>query len=91
MVGELSLGGVPGAVLWPQVEGILFLSSGQSDDELPASKQGLAGLTDDNLLHFLALLPILHGSAMHPGYHHLEVGTVALTEVLVMGWIDICF
>lgn len=91
MVGELAFDGVPGSVLGPRVEGIPFLSSGQPDDELPASKQGLAGLTDDNLLHFFALLPVLHGSAVHPGYHHLEVGTMALAEVLVMAWIDVCF
>lgn len=77
MVGELALDGVLGVVPWQQVEGVPSLSSGQPDDELPASKQGLAGLPDDNLLHFLALLPVLHGSAVHPGYHHLEVGTVA--------------
>lgn len=77
MVGELALDGILGVVLWQQVEGVPSLSSGQPDDELPASKQGLAGLPDDNLLHFLALLPVLHGSAVHPGYHHLEVGTVA--------------
>lgn len=61
------------------------LSSDQPDDELPTSKQGLAGLPDDNVLHLLALLPILHRRVVHPGHHHLEVGTVALAEVVVVG------
>lgn len=64
------------------MERVPFLSSDQLDDELPASKQGLAGLADDNILHLLALLPVLHRRAVHPGHHHLEVGDHV--EVLVM-------
>lgn len=91
MAGELAHGGVLRAAPWPQVEGLLFFSSDQPDDELPTSKQGLAGLADDNILHLLALLPVLHGSAVLPGHHHLEVGTVALPEVLVTGQRHVCF
>lgn len=50
------------------------LSSDQPDDEFPASEQSLAGLTDDDFLHLLALFPVLHWGPVHPGHHHLEVG-----------------
>lgn len=50
------------------------LSSDQPHDEFPASEQSLAGLTDDDFLHLLALFPILHRGPVYSGHHHLEVG-----------------
>lgn len=49
------------------------LSPDQPDDELPASKQSLAGLTDDDFLHLCALFSVLHGRPVYSGHHHLEV------------------
>ena len=65
------------------------LSSDQPDDEFPASEQSLAGLTDDDFLHLLALFPILHRGLVHPGHHHLEVGEGGLGGGF-RNWVDGC-
>lgn len=64
--------------IWPAslVTDDASLSSDQPDDEFPASEQSLASLTDDDILHLLAVFPILHWGPVHPGHHHLEVGEI---------------
>lgn len=72
--GSQCPGGVPLACFsgrrW---ELAVSLSPDQPDDEFPASKQSLASLTDDDVLHLLAVFPILLRGPVHPGHHHLEV------------------
>lgn len=68
--------GPSGLLLWSQMEDDASLSSDQPDDEFPASEQSLASLTDDDILHLLAVFPILHWGPVHPGHHHLEVGEI---------------
>ena len=65
---------MPGVLLGHRWEVTASLSSDQPDDELPASEQSLAGLTDDDFFHPITLLPVFNRGPVHPGHHHLEVG-----------------
>lgn len=69
---------LPSAALYPNDYSLhhVLRQKHQPDGEFPASEQGLAGLTDDDFLHLLALSPILRRRPVHPGHHHLEIETL---------------